>query len=116
MATLRERTQAGAITVSLFEESGCLYSDWRQAGRRSLLDTVQAIRNDRRARTLPWGRAELEIPEVDLHFLKKANPDLDSRDGEIKRRAWRKFLGSPESLPYRTRGRGRFHGRSVGGL
>jgi hypothetical protein len=104
------------ITVQLVEEQGTLVSDWRQAGRRQLLDGIQTVRQDRLARKMPWGEPSLEIPVVDLHFLKKANPDLESLDGEIKTKAWKKFLASPESLPYRVRGRGRNLNRSVGGI
>lgn len=104
------------ITVRLAEQQGTLLSDWRQRGRRSLLDGVQTVRQDRLARKMPWGEPSLEIPLVDMHFLKKANPDLDSLDGETKTKAWKRFLASPESLPYRVRGRGRNLNRSVGGI
>jgi hypothetical protein len=107
---------ADPINVGLVEEGSTVYADWRQAGRRTLLDGIQTIRDNRLAKQLPWGEPTLEIPVVDLHFLKKTNPDLDSPDGEIKTKAWKRFASSPESLPYRVRGRGKFLGRSVGGI
>lgn len=44
----------------------------------------------------------LMIPELDYHVLMIKNPDLNSKDAEIQTRAWKKFILSPESLPYRT--------------
>jgi len=104
------------ITVRLVEEQGTLYSDWRQPGRNALLGGIQTLRQDRLAKGFRWGRPELEIPAIDLHFLTKANPDLASRDATTKTKAWKKFIASPESLPYRVRARGRNLNRSVGGI
>ena len=104
------------ITVRLVEEQGTLVADWQQPSRGRLLDGVRTLRQDRLARAFEWARPELEIPALDFHFLTKANPDLASRDGQIKTRAWKKFLASPASIPYRVRGRGRNLNRSVGGL
>ena len=104
------------IRVQLVEEGDKLYADWTQPGARTLLEGVQVLRDNRLARAMPWGRPEMEIPAVDLHFLKLKYPDLASPDGGIKTRAWKRFLASAESFPYRVRPRGRFLGRSVGGI
>jgi hypothetical protein len=104
------------VKVEMVENGDQVVSNWLQPGRRTLLSNVAEVRDNRLAKEMEWGRAELEIPVMDLHFLKKANPDLDSKDATIKTAAWKKFLASPESLPYRTRGRGRFLNRSFGGI
>lgn len=44
----------------------------------------------------------LTIPEDDLAILVARYPELGSKDREIKHKAWRRFMLSPESEPYRT--------------
>lgn len=113
---VRPAVDADPIRVDLVEQQGTLYADWLQPGRGTLLEGIRTLRQDRLARQFGWGRPELEIPALDLHFLKKANPDLASLDAATKTKAWKKFLASDASLPYRTRGRGRNLNRSVGGI
>jgi hypothetical protein len=48
---------------------------------------------------------ELTIPLMDLYYLKKANPELDSSDAMVRTLAWKKFMASSESDPYRVRDR-----------
>lgn len=87
-----------------------------QPGATAMLQGVEVIRNNRLARSMDWGRAELEIPFVQFENLKRKHPELASPDQGIKLKAWQRFLRDPESLPYRVRGRGRFLARSVGGI
>lgn len=54
-----------------------------------------------------WGYVGLCIPELDYYVLLTRNPDLKSKDKETRNKAWRKFMDSPESLPYRPDHRGR---------
>lgn len=93
------------IRQRIAEEDGRLYNVWDQPDRGLVLDANKSIRNDRRARKLKhdWAAPHLRIPELDLQLLKQANPDLSSPDGQIRRRAWLAFYGSPESAPYRVR-------------
>lgn len=49
-----------------------------------------------------WGYAALNIPELDYYVLMHRFPDLNSKDHEIKRKAWMKFCQDPASLPYRV--------------
>lgn len=93
-----------------------LVGEMIQPGATLMLHGIKTIRDNRLARSMDWGRAELEIPIIQLENLKRRYPELGSPDQETKTRAWKRFAASPESLPYRVRGRGRFLARSVGGI
>jgi hypothetical protein len=90
-------------------EDGKVWRVRSQNDRRAILEKNKALRNaDRRKEDgLRWA---LSIPTDDYDVLVKLNPDLGSVDRQIKNQAWRKFLASPESIPYRVyepKGRGR---------
>lgn len=77
-----------------------------QPSRSLILDQAQRLRNEPEAlRPLSFGVWALTIPFEDLENLEAANPELKSTDKETRRRAWRKFIASPESLPYRVKER-----------
>lgn len=104
------------VKTDLVPEGDKLYGVQVQPGATTMLEGVQAIRNNRLAVDMDWGRPELEIPFVQYENLKRRYPDLVSPDRQIKLKAWQRFLADPASLPFRVRGRGRFLGRSVGGI
>jgi len=54
------------------------------------------------ARTLSFGKSELLIPELELRNLKKRYPDLAAPDMQIRVRAWKRFIRSAESKPWRV--------------
>lgn len=116
MAQVLKQQVAGPVLQRTVLEDGRLYNDWHQAGRGAILDENRVILNARDARKLGWGEPSLRIPELDLVLLKAKYPDLASRDGLVKRRAWIKFLNDPESAPYRVQPRGRSRLHSVGGI
>ena len=76
--------------------------------RRERAETSASLRNiqDRRGILKPreWGEMMVTIPRADYDALIRANPDLAAPDGEIRLKAWRKFVGSPESRPYLVSG------------
>ena len=74
-----------------------------QPGRSTILEGNKRIRNDAKLRKLDAMQWALRIPEIDYRMLLQKNPDLDSFDGDIKRRAWVTFINSAESLPYKVR-------------
>lgn len=45
---------------------------------------------------------ELSIPEFDYAVLIVRYPELNSKDGVEQTNAWKRFLASPESEPYRV--------------
>jgi hypothetical protein len=104
------------VKTRLVPDGDRLVGEMVQPGATLLLDGIKTIRDNRLAKSLDWGRAELEIPIIQLDNLKRRYPELASPDAETKTRAWKRFAASPESAPYRVRGRGRFLARSVGGI
>jgi hypothetical protein len=110
------KDDADPVVVTPHVDGDRVVFDWQQPGWKGLLDGVQTIRDNRLTRPMQWGVAELEIPVGMLHFLKKKYPELGSPDAQIKTRAWKRFLASPQSKPFRTRGRGGYLNRSFGGL
>lgn len=94
MSSIRQRTVVDGDQV---------HNVWEQPDRAAILDANRRILNDRSARRMEWAQPHLRIPEIDLELLKKANPDLASPDGQIRRAAWVRFYNSPESAPYRVR-------------
>lgn len=107
---------ADPVKTRLTEEGGQLIGESIQPGATRMLEGIQVIRDNRLATELEWGRVELEIPTLQLDKLKRRYPDLGSPDSGIKLKAWKTFLRSAESRPYRVRAGGRFQGRSVGGI
>jgi hypothetical protein len=82
---------------------GTLAARHYQPNRDLILEANKRMRNEQVIRDLGWMRFALRVPQIDLIQLKKLNPELNSPDGQIKARAWKKFAKSPESLPYRVR-------------
>lgn len=72
--------------------------------RQAHLSRIKRIRE----RTLPkppgqdFGYLALSIPEFDYYVLQQRFPDLKSPDHEIRLKAWKKFIASPLSEPYRV--------------
>jgi len=54
------------------------------------------------SRTASFGKVELSIPELELRNLKKRYPDLAAPDMQIRVRAWKRFIRSAESKPWRV--------------
>ena len=104
------------VVVTPHEEGEKVYFDWQQPGWEKIVEHNLAVQRERAVEDLSFGRWELEIPTAVRYFLGKKYPDLDSKDPQIKKQAWLKFARSSASKPYRIHSRGRYLGRSVGGL
>lgn len=70
--------------------------------RPRILALNQAKRAGERVNTVPFGRVVMNIPIPDMQVINLRYPDTASPDAEIRRRAWDRFLASPESEPYRV--------------
>ena len=96
---------------------GSLLSEWTIEGGRLVRrqaqpseDTILNFNADlqknpyalRKLTSMGW---ELNIPELHYHRLVKRFPALGSLDSKERTEAWRKFIGSSESDPYRVRSR-----------
>jgi len=95
------------VQQRIVEEGGKILNVWEQPTqeRSAILTHNRAVRQDRQGRSMGWGEPMLRLPELDLHKLKVANPDLAHPDGQIRSRAWKRFAASPEAAPYRLRER-----------
>lgn len=72
--------------------------------RKRVLELNQSVRQAHEQMAhLDIGSLVLQIPELDYYVLMRRFPELDSRDAEIQRKAWDKFLRDPRSEPYRVR-------------
>jgi hypothetical protein len=73
--------------------------------RRRVLALNEELRKLDRLDGVPddWGYVALNIPVGDMRVLQVRYPELASLDYETQFRAWKKFLASPESAPYKLR-------------
>lgn len=104
------------VVVTPHQDGNRVVFDWQQPGWDRILEGLKEVRDRGLTRGLSFGVTELEIPVGMLYFLKRRFPDLDSPDSMIKTAAWKKFLASPMSKPFRTRNRGGALARSFGGV
>lgn len=94
-------------------EHGCLVQENTQPNRKQVLEQVKDRRNHPESmRKLDFGVVALTIPQLDFQRLCKLNPDLVCPDGHTQTAAWRKFMASSMSEPYRNYpGRNVFRGK-----
>jgi hypothetical protein len=59
-------------------------------------------RNEGVIKNRPDIHFELSLPEFTYYMMVRNNPDLESEDHDIKSRAWKRFIASDESKPYRV--------------
>lgn len=96
--------EGGILHRYTLTPAGNLTREVLAPGKRELLDENQrrrlsGVRPDFAG---GWGRHALQIPEADLAILRSKYPELNCWDKDIRAKAWRKFLASPESRPYRV--------------
>lgn len=74
------------------------------ATRRAVLESNHMLRQGRidKPSHLGFGGVQLRIPELDYRVLRVTFPDLNSKDHEIRTRAWQKLANSPLGELYRT--------------
>lgn len=73
----------------------------------TLLNNVETRKNAKGSATVNLGQGiigvhALEIPPLDYQVLILRNPELNSKDHETNKRAWMKFMKSPESFMYKV--------------
>ncbi len=68
----------------------------------AVLDHNKEIMAAGGSRTSTFGKFELCIPELVLTKLKKKYPELKAPDMQIRVKAWKKFIRSAESKPWRV--------------
>ncbi len=74
-----------------------------QPDRDLILTRNANLRNNPGAiNDLSFGRQMLSVPLEDMEMLRRKHPELRTTDSQIRSDWWKKFILSPESLPYRT--------------
>ena len=94
----------GPIKTKLHDHSGghgVIQVERTQVNRDAILAQNLDARKNNSTRKLDWGLFALQIPELDLMMIKKRNPDLDGPEPG-RTIAWKKFMRSSESIPYRV--------------
>ena len=51
----------------------------------------------------PVGRWALSMNDIDRRALARLFPDINSPDAELRTKAWKRFMASPLSEPYKVR-------------
>ena len=74
------------------------------AERRAVLERNHLLREGRlpKPKHLGFGGIALSIPPLDYQVLRRLFPDLNSKDHEIRTRAWNKLARSELGEQYRT--------------
>ncbi len=67
-----------------------------------ILDHNNEVMAQGGSRTGSFGKVELCIPELELYNLKKRYPDLESKDKEIRVKAWKKYIATAEARPWKV--------------
>jgi len=83
-------------------EHGCLVRENYQPSRTAVLEETKRRRIEGVNVDAPFGRNMLTIPQLDYQRLIKHYPALNSLDVVEQTKAWKKFLRSAESEPYRN--------------
>ena len=89
------------LRTRVWFEHGHIVRENYQPTRKAVLEETRELRNLGVTFDVPFGRVALNIPQLDFQRLIKIYPDLNSPDGHTQTRAWRKFIRSSESKPYR---------------
>jgi hypothetical protein len=95
-------TEGGLFLERVGLEGGRIYRELVQPSRELILQHNAHARAAGGPSDLSFGRLQLRIPLEDLAQLYLLNPELNSPDAQIMTQAWRRFVASPESLPYRV--------------
>ena len=67
-----------------------------------ILAENQKWRNEGLIKKRPDLHFAISMPEFEYYMLMRRYPDLDSKDSEICTKAWKKWIASSESRPYRV--------------
>ena len=86
---------------SHIEEEALLVLKWRQTVDYAALDKQMDMQKDEIVTDLSFGRLALQIPEDHYELLTMAFPQLQNPDATVKTLAWKKFMKSDISLPYK---------------
>ena len=100
--TQPRRSSPDDVKTRVWFEGGHIVREHYQPTRKAILEAIKQRRNAGTMIDAPFGRCELSIPELDYHRLIRAYPALNSHDTVEQTKAWKRFLRSAESEPYRN--------------
>ncbi len=101
--TQPQQSSRDDVRTRVWFEHGHLVRENYQPSRTAVLEATKYRRDHPGImKDAPFGRAMLTIPQLDYQRLMKANPALNSLDTAEQTKAWKVFLRSPESEPYRN--------------
>ena len=104
MALIRNDHDGVIRTRQWWEGEATLITEKYQPSKDAILnDNAEIRKNPGALRTLDSMQWALQIPTVDYDKLIKCNPLLSHPDADIRNKAWKTFISSDESLPYRVR-------------
>ena len=95
----------GVVRKSLFldhEGEGLSLHALTHQDCAAILDHNREVMLDGGTRSGSFGKVELCIPELVLAKIKRRYPDMESPDREIRLKAWKDFIASPESKPWKV--------------
>ena len=94
----------GVLRKRLYTEGDQIIREVTQPSQDAIKhDNAELRKNPEVLRDLEWGQWQLCIPELDMLHLMKVNPALVHEHNPTRTAAWKAFIASPESLPYRVR-------------
>ena len=70
--------------------------------KRDFADIYLNIEEAKNVRDMTFGRMMLSIPEDHRRVLALIYPEIDSKDSQIKTRAWKRLMKDEITLPYRV--------------
>lgn len=93
----------GPLKTKLYDHPGIgiIQVEQSQPNRDAILAQNALARKDNTTLSLEWGLFALNIPEYDLMLLKRNNPALAGPEPD-RTQAWKKFMQSSDSIPYRV--------------
>ena len=101
--TPQQRSSPNDVKTRVWFENGHIVRENYQPSRTAVLEATKYRRDHPGImQDAPFGRAMLTIPELDYQRLIKHYPALDSLDAVEQTKAWKRFLRSAESEPYRN--------------
>ena len=94
----------GVLRKRLYTEGRKIIREITQPSQDAIKrDNAELRKNPEVLRELDGMQWALQIPEIDYHHLVKVNPALIHDHTPTRTAAWKAFIASAESLPYRVR-------------
>lgn len=85
-------------------EDGKYFLEVKVGGRADVMRFNHEMRAGGHTGKMEYGRMGLNFAsDAEVQLLARKHPDLMSWDKDIRSKAWRKFMNSDESKPYRMR-------------